>query len=149
MRTDVLGGAARKRIGEHPLQLLPGWQSGCQLLIADAPQQLVALNGGTGHVCVQNSGLVRRGRDVALSSPGPGLHEREHVASGVTAKALEQLLARADIERRRALVVQRTAASPAIRARSAQLGVLAGELDEIGRHANALLGLLAVSTHDQ
>jgi len=79
----------------------------------------------------------------------PGLHEREHVAAGIAAKAFEQLLARADIERRRALIVQRTAPGPTIRARAAQLGVLAGELNEIGRLADALLVLVAVAAHGQ
>src|SRR6476646_9525020 len=53
--------------------------------------------------------LKRRGEVEPLLE----LHQAQHVAPGVTAEALEQLLARRDRERRRALVMQRaTAAYP-------------------------------------
>ena len=70
------------------------------------------------------------------------LDQAQHVAAGVAAEALEQLLARRDRERWRALVVQRTQPHHAVAACAPQLGVAAGEFDKVRCITHALLGFL-------
>ena len=86
-------------------------------------------------------------RDVeAVGQPLDGAHEVERVArldigdrvaADPAAVAVVELLGRVDVERRRALVVERAAADP-LGARLAQLRVGARELDDVGPLAHLL-----------
>ena len=75
------------------------------------------------------------------------LHEREHVAGGLTAEAVVDLLRRVDPERRAALLVERTQPLIPSRAGPAQLGTRRDQLDEVDRVAHTILGLTGVERH--
>ena len=94
---------------------------------------VLELDAGT--VCKE----LERGREVQALLE---LDETERVPAGITAEALEQLLAGRDRERWRALVVQRAEASHPVVAGPPQFGVAAGELDEVRCITHALLGFL-------
>ena len=66
------------------------------------------------------------------------LHEREHVAGGLAAEAVVDLLSRVYAERRRALLVKRAQPLIARDAGSPQVGSRGHELDEVDGVAHAV-----------
>ena len=74
-------------------------------------------------------------------------HEREHVARGLAAEAVVDLLDRVDAERRGPLVVERAASDVLARAGAAQLGVVGDHRDHVDRVADAISRVGGESAH--
>ena len=75
------------------------------------------------------------------------LHEREHVARGLAAEAVVDLLLRVDAERGGALLVERAQPLVARRPGPPQLGSRGDQLEEVDRLAHAIPGLVGVEGH--
>jgi hypothetical protein len=95
------------------------------------------------HVVALGQHLERTGKVEALR-----LHrKRERVARGLAAEAVVHLLRRRDVERRRALVVERAEAVVGVGAGAAQLDARADQVDHVDRVADPLLAVVGVARH--